>query len=137
METNYYKVLAKCGHVGRNKYITKWFYVRTENGKVAAKIVRNRPRVKHHHKDAIREVIQIKYQEYINGLRIMSDDMYFKVHNRQDQILYNCVKQEELYEEIEKIKCQKSSKEKVWKKIKLEVIDKEYKRLIQRGEYDG
>ena len=96
MEAKYYKVLAKCGHVGRNRYIIKSFYVKAENGKEAAKIVRDKPRVKHHHKDAIKEVIQIKYEEYINGIKIMSDDMYFKVHNRQDQIFYNCVKPEEL-----------------------------------------
>lgn len=137
MEANYYKVLAKCGHVGRNRYIIKSFYVKAENGKEAAKIVRDKPRVKHHHKDTIKEVIQIKYEEYINGIKIMSDDMYFKVHNRQDQIFYNCVKPEELYLEIDETKNQKSSKEKTWGRRKFEAIDKEYKRLIQRGEYDG
>ena len=36
----YYKVYAKCGHVGRNSYILKWFYVKAESGSEAAKKVR-------------------------------------------------------------------------------------------------
>ena len=63
MKTEYYKVLAKCGHVGRHRYITKWFYVKASSGKEAAYIVRYKPRVKHDHKDAIREVVSINYYE--------------------------------------------------------------------------
>lgn len=53
---NYYKVRAKCGHVGRNNYIIKPFFVKANDGKEAAKIVRNTPRVKHDHKYAIIDV---------------------------------------------------------------------------------
>lgn len=28
MNEKYYKVCAKCGHVGRNYFILKWFYVK-------------------------------------------------------------------------------------------------------------
>ena len=72
----YYKVLAKCGHVGRNNYIIKCFYVKANDGEEAAKIVRQKPRVKHHHKDAIRDVIAIELEEYLTGLKIMEADMY-------------------------------------------------------------
>ena len=32
----YYKVCAKCGHVGRNKFIHKWLYIEASNKKEAA-----------------------------------------------------------------------------------------------------
>lgn len=82
---NYYKVMAKCGHVKRNNYILKMFYVCAANGKEAASIVRNMGRVKHHHKDAIREVEMITYDEYLEGLEKNSIDPYFNVHNPRDQ----------------------------------------------------
>ena len=36
----YYKVLAKCGHVGRNNYIEKDFFIKANSGKEAAYRVR-------------------------------------------------------------------------------------------------
>ena len=80
---NYYKVLAKCGHVGRNKYIEKWFYIKAKSGKEAAKIVRDLPRVKHHHKDAIKDVIKISFEEYINGKKLTDQDFFFHIHNQR------------------------------------------------------
>lgn len=97
----YYKVLAKCGHVGRNKYILKWFYLIANDRVEAAKIARRKPRVKHHNKDAIREVINIEPQEYLMGIESMEKDMYFHVHNSSDQRLYNCVNPADLYPEEE------------------------------------
>ena len=81
----YYQVEAKCGHVGRNNYILKKFYVRAINGKEAASKVRKFPRVKHHHKDAIRSVEDISYEEYLNGLNERSNDEYFLVHSSSEQ----------------------------------------------------
>ena len=83
----YYEVKAKCGHVGRNKYILKDFYVCAENGKEAALKVRHSPRVKHNHKDAIRNVTEISYSEYISGLDRCSNDAYFLVHSSSEQRL--------------------------------------------------
>ena len=48
-----YEVCAKCGHVGRYNYVDKIFAVKASSGKEAAAKVRNFPRVKHDHKDAI------------------------------------------------------------------------------------
>ena len=48
----FYRVKAKCGHVGRNNYIVKNFYVVASSGKEAAHKVRYFPRVKHDRKDA-------------------------------------------------------------------------------------
>ncbi len=136
MKTEYYKVLAKCGHVGRHRYITKWFYVKASSGKEAAYIVRYKPRVKHDHKDAIREVVPINYDEYIEGIKIMASDMYFNVHNSTDQRLYNCIKQEDLYPEERITKTKKDKNIKTKQRIKYEIMDKESKKIIRGGVYD-
>lgn len=49
----YFKVKAKCGHVTRNKFITKSFYVKAESKKEASLKTRYAPRVKHNQKYAI------------------------------------------------------------------------------------
>ena len=81
----YFEVEAKCGHVGRNNYILKKIYVCANNGKDAAKIVRNMARVKHNHKDAIRYVAEITYEQYRIGRKEMKEDGYFHVHSKQEQ----------------------------------------------------
>lgn len=100
----YYKVEVKCGHVGRNNYILKLLFIKAMSRADAAKIAKNTPRVKHHHKDVVRSVIQIEFEEYIIGLKSMDEDMYFKINNSTDQRLYNCVKPEEIHKEEQKIK---------------------------------
>ena len=82
---NYYKVLAKCGHVKKNNYILKMFYVYAISKKEAAAFVRNMSRVKHHHKDAIRDVTEITFEEYLEGNKRNADDPYLMVHNSSDQ----------------------------------------------------
>ena len=126
----YYKVLAKCGHVGRNNYIIKCFYVKANDGEEAAKIVRQKPRVKHHHKDAIRDVIAIELEEYLTGLKIMEADMYLKVQNSSDQRLYNCVKQEDIYPEEDK---KKYKKPRNGQRLRALEMEKEMKKYVQGG----
>ena len=135
MNELYFKVLAKCGHVGKNFYIEKWFYVRADNGKDAAKVVRNKPRVKHNHKDAIRQVIQIEYDEYINGIKIMKSDMYFKAQNIQEQKLYNCIKEDEVYPEEKPVKRKKDKSVKTRQRLKHELIDREMKKIVRGKSY--
>lgn len=96
---NYYRVLSKCGHVGRNNYILKNLYIKANDGKEAAKKARETPRVKHNHKDAIREVEEINLKEYIKGLSIINADDYFNVHNKQEQIRMKAVKLSEVFKE--------------------------------------
>ena len=81
----FFEVEAKCGHVGKNKYILKNFYIKTDSAKKAAYIIRNVPRVKHDHKDAIRNVREITYEEYIEGAKKMGMDDYFRIHNSSEQ----------------------------------------------------
>lgn len=129
MNTKYFKVQAKCGHVGRNHFILKWFYVKALTGEEAAKVVREKPRVKHDHKDAIREVIEISFEDYLIGLKINSEDMYFKCSNKQEQEYYKCVKPEEIYpEEKEKTNYKKNRN---GQRIKNKFLEKEMIREIR------
>lgn len=129
----YYKVKVKCGHVRKNKYILKWIYVKAEDGKEAAKIARRKSRVKHNHKDAIKEVIKIDFEKYSLGLRAMEDDNYFQVHNKQDQIRLNAVKQEELIDE-EVVK--KFKKKSLGRRLREIAIEKEWTDMKYRGYSD-
>ena len=87
MENKYYTVIAKCGHVGRKNYIPIKFAVVAESGKEAAKKVRQFPRVKHDHKDAILDVRCITLEEFLEIREINHNDPYLKCHSRQEQNL--------------------------------------------------
>ena len=81
----FFEVSAKCGHVGRYKYIVKQFYIKTTSAKEAARIIRLVPRVKHNRKDAILSVTEIDYREYVAGVIRNNEDAYFNVYNSSDQ----------------------------------------------------
>lgn len=88
METrNYYEVIAKCGHVGKKHYVPIKFAVIAKDGKEAAKMVRQFPRVKHDHKDAILNVNKIDYERYLEIVEMNNNDPYLKCHSRQEQNL--------------------------------------------------
>lgn len=80
-----FKVTAKCGHVGRNYFVKKEFAIKAKDGKEAAKVVRNIPRVKHHKKDAILNVVEITESEYEMIMLANSNDPYFKCTCIQEQ----------------------------------------------------
>ena len=79
-----FEVEAKCGHVGRKYFTLKVFPVKANSRKEAAAIVRNIPRVKHHHKDAIRRVEKITAERYEQLCSINSNDPYFSCKNIQE-----------------------------------------------------
>ena len=81
----FYEVQAKCGHVGRNNYVVKTFYVKAESASDAARQIRYAPRVKHNHKDAIISVKRIDHEQYVVGAIQMQNDEYFNVYNSSDQ----------------------------------------------------
>ena len=96
---NFYEVTAKCGHVGRNRYCLKPFYVAAPDGRSAAQIVRDTGRVKHHHKDAIRDVAKISAAEYLAGRQANGRDPYFLCSCVQEQrmnfdLLAGCIFEE-------------------------------------------
>ena len=85
MIESYYEVVAKCGHVGRKHYIPISFAIKANDGKEAARVVRDYPRVKHNHKDAILDVFKISYERYLEIINDNNNDPYLKCHSRQEQ----------------------------------------------------
>lgn len=80
-----FSVTAKCGHVGKDFYIPITFAIRAENGREAAAIVRQKPRVKHHHKDAIIDVKRISETEEREINYQNRQDPYLQCNNIQEQ----------------------------------------------------
>ena len=80
-----YEVNAKCGHVGRGKYINISFPIVASSGKSAARIGRYMGRVKHDWKDAINYVREITVDEYEELVAINQEDQYLQCRNIQMQ----------------------------------------------------
>lgn len=80
-----FEVGVKCGHVGKGNYIEKTFAVQADTAKEAAQIARLSPRVKHHHKDAIRYVEKVDELRFSQIIEINRNDPYFKCKNIQEQ----------------------------------------------------
>lgn len=83
----YYEVVCKCGHVGRAHYVPVPFPVRAENGREAARIARDYPRVKHQHRDAILSVSELTPEEYRDLVRSNGADPYLRCRSRREQDL--------------------------------------------------
>ncbi|MCL2631354.1 MAG: hypothetical protein FWD49_07570 [Firmicutes bacterium] len=87
MKNKYFAVTAKCGHVGRHRYYEGTFYVIATDAKQAGAIVRNLPRVKHHHKDAILKVVEISHDEFKAGQAEFENNPYHKCESKWQQRL--------------------------------------------------
>lgn len=127
---NYYEVIAKCGHVGKKNYIPIKFPVFCENGKMAARIVRNYPRVKHNHKDAILSVKKIDLETYLQLNEINNNDPYLKCKSKYEQ--RQILNLETRFETDNHNKTIKYDKQKRLDKIsyklrKFKIIEKSYK----------
>ena len=81
----YFEVIAKCGHVGKNKCIFITFACAAENGKEVAAKVRLYKRVKHDHKDAIRNVSEISFEDFVKLKAGNDADAYLHCKNPQEQ----------------------------------------------------
>lgn len=119
----YYCVTAKCGHVGRNFYVLKDFAIKAESAKEAAAKARLIPRVKHHHKDAIRNVVKLNEIDYQNLKENNGKDPYFSCFNIQQQRKYDKILNIRIPEtSFEKHKTEKNIKY-ILKKQKQQKID--------------
>lgn len=81
----YFAVETKCGHVGKEKCIFIWFAVKAESKKAATAKARGYKRVKRHHKDVIRKVREISFEEYEKLRLANSCDPYLQCKNIQQQ----------------------------------------------------
>lgn len=88
MNKNFYLVTAKCGHVGRGKYYEVDFPVYANDRCEAAQYVLKRSKVKKHLKNAISNVFDISYDEY---LQYLEDEKYIKfitAHTKKELLEY-------------------------------------------------
>ncbi len=121
----FFEVRAKCGHVGRNHYILKNFYIKAETAKMAAKLIRYAPRVKHDQKDAIIYVKEIDYEDYLVGICQNKIDEYFNIYNSSDQ------KRIELEDIVAEEKPEKKQTRSVGFKLrKQKIIEREARRMM-------
>ena len=60
----YFKVVCKCGHVGKKYFVRVAFPIEAIDGKNAANIARFLPRVKHDYEDAILSCERITFEEF-------------------------------------------------------------------------
>lgn len=81
----YYLVTAKCGHVGRDKYMPIVFPVKSKSKKEASDKTRNFPRVKRDHKDFILKIEQVSRGKFDEQITINNNDLYLKIKRKSDQ----------------------------------------------------
>ena len=127
----YYIVTAKTGHCGRGKFLLESFPIMATSAKQAAYKIRwEAPRVKHDHKDAIRKVVKVTYEDYMSSIIEYNSNPYNKCYSIQDQRRL-CP---ELYKELID---EKESYKKDWRHEKDN--DKPYnkKRAIKYGYKNG
>ena len=82
----YFSVETKCGHVGRLNCVWIKFAICAENAKEAAEIARQRGRAKHHHKNTIKEVVEISMEEFYKLRAINDADPYLHAKNHREQL---------------------------------------------------
>lgn len=130
----FYKVTAKCGHVGRNNYIEKDFFVKADSGRDAALIVRYKPRVKHDRKDAILSVIQITLEEFVIGREKMKNDLYFRIRNSREQRLLNFINPDEIKRECQHIRYAKA-RDKEYHLKRSRIMENQSKQIVEEAFY--
>lgn len=80
----YFKVIAKCGHVGRNKYVPISFAVVAQDKSEASQKALTFPRVKKHLKDAIISCEEIEKRTFKEIIKSNSKNEYMKGKCRRD-----------------------------------------------------
>lgn len=81
---NYYLVIAKCGHVGKGRYVEVEFPVYAEDKKSAAQMVLKRGKVKKQLKNAITNVYEISYDEYLAKTNEFNDNTFVRAHTKRE-----------------------------------------------------
>ena len=87
-KTRYFKVTAKCGHVGKGNYVPVAFAVRAESRSDASQKVLTFPRVKKQLSDAIISCEEIDKSSYKELLKANGENKYLQCtcNRQQDEI---------------------------------------------------
>lgn len=133
VKRRFYKVKAKCGHVGRKKCVWVVFATTAYSAKEAAKRVREFKRVKHGHKDAIAWVEEITQEEFIEVKANNDADPYLHCKNVQEQR-----KIEDFESRIEpdfrNIIVENKTRDVTYKKKKQSIIDREMRKYYNQAQ---
>jgi hypothetical protein len=129
-QIKYYNVTAKCGHVGRENYIPISFPVKANSAKEASKRVRDFPRVKHDHKDAIISCVEINEEEYNSLLELNNNDAYLTCKSKREQ-KQNCNLINRLVSDPNYISFNKKRDE-----VKLQKISFKLKKFKEQSKYN-
>lgn len=81
----YFEVIAKGGHVGRDKYYECHFPVCAPNKEIASLYSKNLPRIKKDHKDAILEIIEVTKEEFLSICQKFDINPYFHCNSKHEQ----------------------------------------------------
>ena len=80
----YYLVVAKCGHVGKRKYVEVEFPIYAESKSEAAQNCLKRGKVKKHLKNAITSVCEITYEYYQELNDQFSNNKFVHAHTKSE-----------------------------------------------------
>ena len=80
----YYFVIAKCGHVGKGKYIDVIFPIMAETKKEASQMVLLKPKVKKQLSNVISSVFEVSKEEFDKQININKEDIYIHSHCKQE-----------------------------------------------------
>lgn len=83
----YFQVTAKCGHLGKLRYIPINFAIYAENAHEASQFAKKLPRVKKQCKDAILACEEITYEEYMALLDANRKSSYLTAKCRRQVIV--------------------------------------------------
>lgn len=82
----YFSVRTKCGHVGRLNCVWIDFAIYAESAKEAVEIARQKGRAKHHHKNTIKEVVEISMEDFYKLKARNDSDPYLHAKNHREQL---------------------------------------------------
>ena len=86
MTKKYYKVIAKCGHVGKRRYVPIAFAIKANSRHEASQLVRTFPRVKKQLDDAIISCENISKRQYKDLRRTNNQNPYLRCKTHKDQL---------------------------------------------------
>ncbi|MGL4951220.1 MAG: hypothetical protein ACRC4M_05335 [Mycoplasma sp.] len=104
---SFYKVQAKGGHVGKDKYYLMDIYLEADSACEAAAMAKIMPRVKKNRKDSILNVYKITEEEYDKGILTNDTLPYYWCESIQEQREYIDEIKPFIFEENEPIKTKK------------------------------
>jgi len=84
----YYLVVAKCGHVGKGKYIEVEFPIYANDKSTASQLCLKKGKVKKHLKNAISSVCEVSYDIYLNKLNEFKSNLFVKAHTKKEIVDY-------------------------------------------------